>query len=305
MTTPLRPELEQLPARIARLPIDARGYPVPWFVAWDNGLPEFRAMDGVKWRRAVQERLCWVCGERLGGWLTFVIGPMCGINRTTAEPPCHSECAIWSARNCPFLARPHMVRREDEVINASTRDESAGMPILRNPGVTLLWTTRSYTVFNDGKGKPLIQIGPPSAVEWYSQGRHATRAEVAHSVETGLPVLRQCCDMEVHEARRQLARVDLAKRLAGLERLYPLVEKTTEDILRELIVEQLSVAPDRVTREAQLQTFGMDSLDAVECAIAIEEEFGVEFSDDEFALNETFGELLEAVEHRSKVVGRK
>jgi hypothetical protein len=66
---------------------------VPWFVAWFDGKPEFRAMDGLKWIRAVREHLCWVCGGRLGVWQTFVLGPMCGINRTTVEPPCHLECA--------------------------------------------------------------------------------------------------------------------------------------------------------------------------------------------------------------------
>src|SRR5690242_2247182 len=114
----LRPELEQpLPDRIARLPLDERGYPVPWFVDWVDGKPEFRAMDPAKWKRAVKERLCWVCGDRLGVLLVFPIGPMCGINRTTAEPPSHRDCALWSVRNCPFLSRPHMVRREDALIN--------------------------------------------------------------------------------------------------------------------------------------------------------------------------------------------
>jgi hypothetical protein len=35
---------------------------------------------------------------------SFVVGPMCGINRNSAEPPSHKECAQWSARNCPFLS---------------------------------------------------------------------------------------------------------------------------------------------------------------------------------------------------------
>jgi hypothetical protein len=47
----LKPTLESLPVRLQGLPIDERGYPVPWFVAWENGKPEFRAMDPLKfWR---------------------------------------------------------------------------------------------------------------------------------------------------------------------------------------------------------------------------------------------------------------
>jgi hypothetical protein len=170
------------------LPLDRRGYPVPWFVAWVNGEPEFRAMDYGKWRRAMKEKLCWVCGGKLGRWQTFVIGPMCGINRTTAEPPCHRTCAQWSARNCPFLSRPHMVRREDEVMCAA-RENVAGTMIPRNPGVSLLWTTDSYTIFDDSKGGKLIQIGEPDSVEWWAEGKPATREQVEASVNSGLPLL--------------------------------------------------------------------------------------------------------------------
>jgi len=182
--------LDTLPKYMNDLPCDDRGYPVPWFVAWHDGKPEFRAMDNYKWIRAVKEKLCWVCGNRMGVHITFVAGPMCGINRTTSEPPCHLDCARWSALNCPFLSNPRMVRREDDVINnATTKERVGGHAITRNPGVAMLWTTRSYDVFNDGTGKPLITMGEPESVEWYASGRVATRAEVQESIDTGLPIL--------------------------------------------------------------------------------------------------------------------
>src|SRR5262245_27063523 len=138
-----RVELEPMPGRIAQLPVDERGYPVPWFVSWINGKPEFRAADQVKWYRAIRERRCWVCGNPLGVNLVFVAGPMCGINRTSAEPPCHLDCAQWSARNCPFLNNPRQVRRQDEEFNnEQLREQSPGMPICRNPGVAMLWIAR-------------------------------------------------------------------------------------------------------------------------------------------------------------------
>src|SRR5439155_15335159 len=110
----LRSGVTQLPERIKALPVDERGYPIPWFVDYVNGKPEFRAMDQHKWVRALKEKLCWVCGQPLGRMMTFVAGCMCGINRTSAEPPSHYDCALWSAKNCPFLNNPDMVRREDE-----------------------------------------------------------------------------------------------------------------------------------------------------------------------------------------------
>jgi hypothetical protein len=183
---PLRPELEALPSRMKTLRVDKRGYVVPWFVDWIDGEPEFRAMNLDKWVRAVREKLCWVCGERMGRYMTFVAGPMCGINRTTSEPPAHQECARWSARNCPFLNNPEAIRRVDEKMNTAN---VSGFMIQRNPGVAMLWTTKDFTVFPDGKGGVLITMGEPETVEWYCRGRLATREEVEESVNSGLPVL--------------------------------------------------------------------------------------------------------------------
>src|SRR5436190_5515495 len=152
VTTTYHPSLDiaTLPERMRDLPVDGRGYPVPWFVDWLNGKPEFRAMDPAKWVRAIKEKCCWVCGKRLGVNLAFTIGPMCGVNRTTSEPPSHLECARWSARNCPFLNNPRMVRRQDELVNdEQARENVAGCPIMRNPGVVLLWITRQYEIFPD------------------------------------------------------------------------------------------------------------------------------------------------------------
>jgi hypothetical protein len=183
-------KLETLPVRMQHLPVDERGYPVPWFVDWVDGKPEFRAMDPKKLVAAINKKLCWVCGERLGINVCFVAGPMCGINRTSSEPPSHLDCARWSAINCPFLSNPRMVRREDEVINnANLCENSAGIALSRNPGVAMLWITRQFEVFDDGEGKPLLQMGEPESVEWYACGRTATRQEVMESVESGLPNL--------------------------------------------------------------------------------------------------------------------
>ena len=175
-----------IPERMKHLPIDERGYPVPWFVGWiDKETPEFRSMDYKKFVRAVKEKLCWVCGNPLGRHLAFVLGPMCTITRTTAEPPSHRECAEWSVKACPFLSRPKMVRREIE-----ERDiQCAGQAILRNPGSTAIWMTRNYTPFGDGKGGVLLHVGDADEVTWWREGRAALRAEVIESIESGLPLL--------------------------------------------------------------------------------------------------------------------
>lgn len=232
----LRPELElPLPRAMATLRIH-RGYPVPWFVAWHNGAPEFRAMDPRKWMLAVgktrkgpidpRQARCWVCGgwmcSRLGFMDTFAftIGPMCAINRVSSEPPSHVECAEWSARNCPFLSRPHAKRRDaTDVLGVDPFAHVAGVGITRNPGVALVWKCGRYTIFDDGKGKPLIEIGnltaPPT---WWAEGRPATRAEILQSIDTGMPLLEATL---VHEDDQEAARAELDRRRAAAMTLLP------------------------------------------------------------------------------------
>jgi hypothetical protein len=177
------------------LSVDERGYVVPWFVDWLDGKPEFRAMDRAKFFRAIKEKLCWVCGGRLGVHVTFVAGPMCGINRTSSEPPCHRECAEWSAVNCPFLANPRMVRRDADLPDGVA--EMSGFGIKRNPGVAMLWHTRGYEVFRaPNNGGVLITMGEPESVDWYAFGRTATREEVLESIESGLPNILELARME-------------------------------------------------------------------------------------------------------------
>ncbi len=217
MSARLRPELEPVPQLMRKLRV-ARGYPVPWFVGWVNGEPEFRSADVEKLALAIRDRLCWVCGNRLAKDMTFVIGPMCGVNRTSAEPPSHLICGRWSARNCPFLSRPHAHRRDNDKPDGIVElKDGPGFAIKRNPGVTLLWTTRKYTRFSDGKGGMLFHTCEPLAVEWWAEGRPATRAQVEASITSGLPALEKLADQQAG------ARGMLAVKVKQLQRYLPLV----------------------------------------------------------------------------------
>lgn len=200
----VRADLPPLTPRIARLPVDERGYPVPFFVQWVDGAnaptpagvgrPEFRMMDGQKWVRCMKENLCWVCGESLGRYKAFPIGPMCCVNRVTSEPPSHLDCAQWSVRGCPFLSKPNMVRREDE-LTRQNKPNVAGVMIERNPGVMAIWVSKTYKTFKAPNGY-LLRIGDPVSVEWFTLGRPATRAEALKAIDDGLPALLKVCRNE-------------------------------------------------------------------------------------------------------------
>ncbi len=230
MTCPYRHDisLPDMPPSIAALPVDERGYPIPFFVDYIDGKPEFRAADPNKIVRCVKEALCWVCGEKLHrsplgfkSTIAFAIGPMCAVNRISAEPPSHPACAEWSARNCPFLARPNMKRREDEDFNAETVGEQRGHAILRNPGVVLVWYTNGYKIQATPKG-PLFKLPPLTAPPtWWAEGRHATRAEVMQSIDTGLPLLLSAAEQEPSAMARQVAIVEINKALDAALKLVP------------------------------------------------------------------------------------
>lgn len=193
----LRKQLPPLPARFSALPLDERGYPVPRFVAWVDGKPDHRIVD-PRWAPiCVNEKRCWLCGEKLGSYMVFVIGPMCAVNRVSGEPPCHRECAEFAAKACPFLTRPKAHRREANLPDGVTVNEAM---IPRNPGVTLLWVTKSYSLI---KG-PLFRIGEATEAIWLCEGRSASREEVLHSFTTGLPTLFEIAKSEGAQSLRDL-----------------------------------------------------------------------------------------------------
>jgi len=46
----------------------------------------------------VRHKRCWLCGQPLGKFMCFVVGPMCAINKTSAEPPSHRDCALYAVQ---------------------------------------------------------------------------------------------------------------------------------------------------------------------------------------------------------------
>jgi uncharacterized protein (DUF3820 family) len=189
-----------LPCRMARLPVNERGFPVPFFVAKVGNDWDFRAFDGAKFFACYRRRLCWLCGEPLGRYVAFVIGPMCSVNRVSSEPPSHLECAQYAVRACPFLTRPRARRNEVDMPDGKT----AGISLEHNPGATLIWITKAYHAFKDGKGGVLFQIGEPHDLLWFAEGRTATRAEIEAAFDKGLPFLREVAAKEGGDAEQAL-----------------------------------------------------------------------------------------------------
>lgn len=181
------------PEQITILRRNRAGFHVPYFVADQHTRnPDFRVAGRPQFRAAVRGNLCWVCGlRRPGSADAFTIGPMCAVNRVSAEPPAHPECAEYSVQVCPFLSNPAMRRREAG-LPPDAADSMAGMPILRNPGVTLIWTTNRWTLSKIHNGW-IFDLGDPLSVSWWAGGRPATREQALTAIDAGMPTLREAC----------------------------------------------------------------------------------------------------------------
>jgi len=78
-------------------------------------------------------------------------------------------------------------------------------------------------------------------------------------------------------------------------------EKSIEQRVKDIIVEQLGVKPDQVTPEAKfIEDLGADSLDTVELVMALEEEFGNEIPDEQAEKLQSVGDVIKFVEEQQK-----
>lgn len=78
-------------------------------------------------------------------------------------------------------------------------------------------------------------------------------------------------------------------------------EKSVEERIKDIVVEQLGVKPEQVTPEAKfIEDLGADSLDTVELVMAFEEEFGNEIPDEEAEKLQTVGDVIKYVEDLQK-----
>jgi len=165
---------------------------------------DFRLASSAKRVHAVKHRLCWICGQTLGRYLAFTVGPMCAVNLNTSEPPSHRECAEFAAKACPFLTLPDSMYRDKNL-----PEDAKSMPHLLagNPGGAVVWVTRSFEPYRvpGSPGAWLIRIGPAVEVQWWVRGHLASRAEALALLEARLPLLEQIAAQEGPDALAALA----------------------------------------------------------------------------------------------------
>lgn len=99
----------KMPPKIAALPRDARGYPIPYIVLRDaDGNAILGANDYVRVVKSIRDRLCHVCGQPLGKTVWLVGGPASalanGDHGAWGDGPLHDVCMRYAMAVCPYLA---------------------------------------------------------------------------------------------------------------------------------------------------------------------------------------------------------
>ena len=81
-----------------------KGFPIPYFATYrKDGTPDFKVVDEARRKNCAIHRVCWICGEALEYWVTFIGGPKSVDLRLFSDGPMHPECANDAMMICPFL----------------------------------------------------------------------------------------------------------------------------------------------------------------------------------------------------------
>ena len=177
----------EMPARIARLERDARGYPIPWNVLRaDDGTPFFTVSDDRRAWQALREQLCPICGERLGRWKWFIGGPRSAFHEHGwyLDQPAHHECARFALQTCPHLSMPKYAGRID-LINAAKLPEAARILIdetvtTERPEIFVAVAGDQVEVVIQDRGilmPRLRPLRPALAYEYWRHGKQLTEVE--------------------------------------------------------------------------------------------------------------------------------
>ena len=81
------------------------------------------------------------------------------------------------------------------------------------------------------------------------------------------------------------------------------MSEATEAKVREIIINELGVEPEKVTDDASfVEDLGADSLDTVELVMAFEEEFGIDIPDEDAEQMRTVGDAIAYMRKHSSEV---
>lgn len=160
-----------IPPFLSHLPVDPRGYVIPFFVAYVDGKPDFRLLDQQKQHYCIEKKLCSICGKKIkDNRFWFISGPIGFHNRVSSDPGMHERCARYSLKVCPHLYF-HKADRRDSNLPEEIIDQKKISPILQDKPkhIVLTKADKYHTVPSTVKGHVVIRYRPIYAEQFAYQ----------------------------------------------------------------------------------------------------------------------------------------
>ena len=81
-----------------------KGHLVPFTALWRGDIPDFKVVDPEMVYACVNERLCGICGNKIGPRGVFIGGSESIKTLLFTDPAMHAACAAYAYSACPFLS---------------------------------------------------------------------------------------------------------------------------------------------------------------------------------------------------------
>lgn len=169
-----------MPPRVAKLPRDRRGYPIPHIVQRDpQGLPLFTVNDANVTLRCIKRKLCPICGDRLDKTLWFVGGPSSAFHPQGVyfDTAMHHECMVYALKVCPYMANPnyHIMTNEKSIAALENRLGKGVVDNTQDPGrprPMVAVMCFGQTIIDNGPNQlPFIRpLHPYHGIEFWNDG---------------------------------------------------------------------------------------------------------------------------------------
>lgn len=175
----------QVPARMARLDRDHRGFPIPFLVLRNpDGKANFTINDSAKRQRCLERDLCAICGQSLFRARWFIGGPLCAFHERGAylDTPTHDDCGHYALQVCPYLAAPRYTGRIDDKGFAWEAHPELTMlvdntMIPERPELFVALMATGQTLVGNPLNPYVVPDRPYRKVEYWRHGRRLDKAE--------------------------------------------------------------------------------------------------------------------------------
>ncbi len=165
--------LPEIPEIMKSLPIDDRGYPIPYFVSTrEDGSRDFRFADAKKQINCIKFKKCWICGKPMSAGIYYIItGPIGRSNKHVSDPGMHEACARFSLFACPHMYFEKADRGSDRSGIDISQDPNFGAHTLSKPKELFMIKIDKYEHISNRTGISLVKFREISAEKFvYKNG---------------------------------------------------------------------------------------------------------------------------------------